>query len=348
LRAAGGNLLAVGIGLFIALALLEGSARLMANALGVSPYMRYDPTIGWKATPATAKRHKSANPPFEVTYEINARGHRGAYYEAQKAEGTRRVVVIGDSVGFGWGIPEDRHFAALLDTALPETEVINLSLSGYGTDQEYLRLKEEGLMFAPDLVVLQVTPNDFDEVQHAFYNQKPKPYFIRQPGGSLMLANVPVTGASVPAREFYRQSIPLPFREWLGWNSYAYTWLNEKYYGVRRRSAPQTGKPLPRYSAHSVALFGDIVALLKRTLDEAGVQLLIVHAAKEVSEQRPFTDATIPLLDLSAKFDDYARETGAAAMFSDGFHWNERGHAIAAAEASKTIAEMWRSSYASR
>ena len=348
MRAAGKNLLAAGIGVLFSLALVEGSARGMASVLGVSPYMKYDANIGWKATPNTEKLHKSAAPAFEVTYQINAHGYRGAYYDRQKPSGVRRIVLLGDSVGFGWGIPEGRHFAALLDAALADTQVINLSLSGYGTDQEYLRLKEEGLAFSPDLVILQVTPNDFDEIQYAFYNQKPKPLFTRQPDGTLQLANVPVQGDSARAQEFYGNSIPLPFREWLGWNSYAYNWLNEKYYGIRRRSAPDHLKPLPRFSPASLAMFRDIVAMLKRTLDDAGIRLLIVHAAADVSAQRPFNDVSVPVLDLSSAFADYERTSGQPAMFSDGFHWNERGHAIVATETVKALTDMARSTHVSR
>ena len=41
-------------------------------------------------------------------------------------------------------------------------EVINAGVSGFGTDQELLWLREEGVKYAPDLVLLAVYPhNDF-------------------------------------------------------------------------------------------------------------------------------------------------------------------------------------------
>jgi lysophospholipase L1-like esterase len=325
------NVAALVIGLAFALGLLEGGARAMANVLGVSPYMEYDATIGWKATPNTEKRHKSSNPPFDVVYRINAHGLRGPYYPIAKPAQTRRIVLLGDSVGFGWGVPEGKQFAALLDEGLEATEVINLSLSGYGTEQQLLRLKNDGLPFKPDLVILQVTPNDFDEIQFAFFNQKPKPQFVFDDAGALRLTNVPVTANSPQAQEFYRYSIPVPFREWVGWHSYAYNWLNEKYYGIRRRSAPSR-PPTPRFSSHSIALFNGIVAEIKATVDREGIDLLIVHAAAEVAAQRPFAIPGIPVVDASEKFAEYQKVHGEPAMFSDGFHWNERGNAIAAQE----------------
>lgn len=342
------NATALLIGLAISFALLEGSARIMASSLGVSPYMQYHETLGWTATPAATKRHRSKTPPFDVVYEINANGYRGTYYDRAKPVGTRRIVLLGDSVGFGWGIDEGQHFAALLDEALEDTQVINLSLSGYGTDQEYLRLREEGLTFDPDLVILQVTPNDFDEIQYAFYNQKPKPQFVLQPAGALLLTNVPVVGNSRHALEFYANSLPLPFREWLGWHSYSYNWLNEKYYGVRRQYTRSALTPYERFTTNSITLFNRIVALIKVTLAERGVPLIIVHAASEVSTRSLFADHSIPVRDLSSRFADYARTRHESAMFSDGFHWNEQGHRLVANDVIGVVENLWGKTHAAR
>lgn len=339
LAAVAKNLLALSVGLLLTVVLLEGAARLMANALGVSPYMQYDATVGWVATPGTVKRHKDPQLGFDVTYRINAHGHRGTYYDKQRSVGTTRILVLGDSNGFGWGIAEGEHFAAILDR-LQGVEVVNLALSGYGTDQQLLRLLRDGLGFQPDIVIVQLTENDFDEIQYAFYNQKPKPQFMLGPGDTLQLSNMPVRSSGDKAAEFYGNSLPLPFREWLGWNSYSYNFLNEKYYGVRRRYSSNRVVNKDRFSAESVALFHRLLREMKLKMDGHGVKGVVVHASTDISALGISRKAVFPVVDVWPAFAEYAQSKGSAPMFGDGIHWNAEGHALVAAKTQKALREL--------
>ena len=69
-------------------------------------------------------------------------------------------MVIGDSFAFGWGVSDSQTYSARLEAALPALEVINLGVGGYGTDQMLLMLREEGLRYAPDLVIAGVVAPD--------------------------------------------------------------------------------------------------------------------------------------------------------------------------------------------
>jgi len=55
---------------------------------------------------------------------------------------------------WGYRVGDGNTFSDRLEAALPDTEVINAGVSGYGLGEEYLFLKEEGLKYHPDLVVL--------------------------------------------------------------------------------------------------------------------------------------------------------------------------------------------------
>ena len=95
------------------------------------------------------------------------------------SRGTLRIVLLGDSYTWGYGVPEDGTFASLLARRLPATEVINMGCSGYGTDQELLALEEHGVHFRPDVVIMVVSlPSDFMNNTHAVQYSYPKPYFI--------------------------------------------------------------------------------------------------------------------------------------------------------------------------
>jgi hypothetical protein len=48
----------------------------------------------------------------------------------------------------------DKTYSYYLTRSLPDTEVLNLGVSGYGHDQMLLYLKEEGAKYHPDVVIL--------------------------------------------------------------------------------------------------------------------------------------------------------------------------------------------------
>ena len=99
--------------------------------------------------------------------EFNDVGIRDHDYEVTAAEGTRRIVVLGDSVMFGPGLELDQTFdnqleGMLAGGELAPIEVINLAVPGYNTEQQAARLQARGLELRPDLVLVAWTTNDFE------------------------------------------------------------------------------------------------------------------------------------------------------------------------------------------
>ncbi len=106
----------------------------------------------------------------------NSRGVRGPAYPEEKNKNTVRIIGLGDSYMFGWRVGEDEYYLSLLSDYLNHDfpnckfEVINLAVPGYNTVMETETLKEKGLRYDPDLVIIHFTGNDFD-----------LPNFIRAP-----------------------------------------------------------------------------------------------------------------------------------------------------------------------
>lgn len=102
----------------------------------------------------------------DVPIRTNSLGLRGPEVALDKPEDAFRVLVLGDSVAFGWGVRGEDTFAsqlaALLATVYPDRriEVINAGVSGYGTWQELRWLEETGLELSPDVVIVQAHLND--------------------------------------------------------------------------------------------------------------------------------------------------------------------------------------------
>ncbi|MDR4470855.1 MAG: SGNH/GDSL hydrolase family protein [Nitrospira sp.] len=90
-----------------------------------------------------------------------------------KAKEEFRVLALGDSVTFGWGVQQDKIFASRLEQLLPgrlqrPVRVINSGVGGYNTVQEVTYFKREGITLQPDLVLLTYIGNDIEENRGPF------------------------------------------------------------------------------------------------------------------------------------------------------------------------------------
>ena len=73
--------------------------------------------------------------------------------------GRPRIVTIGDSVTFGWGVPREDSFSEVLDRMLPEMSVINLGVNGYTSFQGY-RALVGNMALEPSLIIAGFNYND--------------------------------------------------------------------------------------------------------------------------------------------------------------------------------------------
>ncbi len=164
------------------------------------PYAAYHRTRGWALKPdikhMTIYDGKILN--------SNSRGLRGkTEYEYPRVTGRQRIVVLGDSFTFGTEVSDDTTYSSDLQSMLPNSEVLNFGLDGYGHDQMLLYLKEEGVKYHPDVVIRGFAYLDiYRNIWSYFAGPKPK---FRLVSGGLQLTNVPVpTFDSVLAYEPWR------------------------------------------------------------------------------------------------------------------------------------------------
>ncbi|MBL8899991.1 MAG: hypothetical protein JNM84_20340 [Planctomycetes bacterium] len=114
----------------------------------------------------SAANSLSAPPPARLGIEIrtNAHGMRMREVELAKRAGLFRIAVLGDSVSFGWRVPESECWPRVLERRLRgagrEVEVLNFAVPGFTTAQAVAQLRTRALAFAPDLVVLATGFND--------------------------------------------------------------------------------------------------------------------------------------------------------------------------------------------
>jgi lysophospholipase L1-like esterase len=128
---------------------------------------------------------RAASP--RIVYELRATywdhsrsGHRDREYSRTKPEGVFRVIGIGDSYSYGFGIPRQKVFLKVAEQELNRragrpVEVINFGVPGYNTAMEAAVLEELTPTWHPDLVVIQFSRNDWN-----------LPNFIQTPGNGLV------------------------------------------------------------------------------------------------------------------------------------------------------------------
>ena len=108
---------------------------------------------------------------------INSQGLHDYEYGRRKDAGTFRIVGVGDSSLFGWGVPFEDSGLKVLERRLNENshsqkfEVISFAVPGYNTAMEAETFVARCLEYAPDLVLLNFNTNDYDV-----------PNFMRRPG----------------------------------------------------------------------------------------------------------------------------------------------------------------------
>ena len=155
---------------------------------------RYHPLIGYVGLPDV---HWLA--PWGKLVTQNARGERGPEVPFERGPAAR-VVLLGDSQAWGFGVADDETLGVRLAESLDRrgrsgVEVVNLGTSGYGIDQSVLAWIVHGLDYSPDVVVFAwFALNDLQETASSRSHGVAKPIFLRREEG-LCLANVPVPRA---------------------------------------------------------------------------------------------------------------------------------------------------------
>lgn len=160
------------IALFLGLG--EAAARLTGFVDRVNPmprrlYVATDvPDLPYRLRPGVALEVQGSR------VSVNELGLRDrANLPPRPEPGTRRVLVLGDSVAFGWLQDADRAFPRRLEDDLrrmggpwARTEVLNAGVPGYSATTEAAWFRDFGAALQPAVIVVAVNLNDFDRVPH--------------------------------------------------------------------------------------------------------------------------------------------------------------------------------------
>ena len=141
--------------------------ELFLRAVGFTYPVFYEPDTsrGYSLRPGMQGWYRKEG---EAYVTINSDGLRDREHTKEKPPGTLRVAVVGDSYAEAFQVAREKAFWSVMERRLQDcpalrgrrVEVINFGVSGYGTAQELITLREKVWEYSPDVVLLAVTTNN--------------------------------------------------------------------------------------------------------------------------------------------------------------------------------------------
>jgi hypothetical protein len=168
------------------LLLCEVALRVMGYTYPV--FYEPDAARGYALRPSVEGWYRKEN---ETYVRINSAGLRDREHEKAKPKGTLRIAVVGDSYAEALQVAQEKAFWSIAERRLQEcgafdgrpVEFINFGVSGYGTAQELITLRQKVWDYSPDIVLLAVTTNnDITDNSRALKKTDEIPYFVMRDG----------------------------------------------------------------------------------------------------------------------------------------------------------------------
>jgi hypothetical protein len=167
--------------------------------------IEFHPVIGKRLRPGVRRVLTQAEW-GEYVLQANNYGFRcNRDFSPSKKTGIKRILIFGDSYAFGNGVSNEVRFPDVMEKLIPDIEIYNFALEGFGLDQQYLCYQEIGAEFEHDLIIIapaietirKLTAHyelvsDENNVKRCYA----KPYF-ELVDGKLARRNVPLPGGYI-------------------------------------------------------------------------------------------------------------------------------------------------------
>ncbi|MBU1726461.1 MAG: SGNH/GDSL hydrolase family protein [Candidatus Omnitrophica bacterium] len=152
--------------------------------------------LGWAFKPNSTVKQLDPDTGKLYVSKINSAGWKDVEHSIENKNGNFRILLLGDSHTFSM-VPIKDTYSRILEKMLNDsgmkTEVISMGYGGWGTDHELVALKNYGLAYKPDLVIVQFDTNDLTDNISINDFTKYKPFRFEVVSGQLICNSVPVT-----------------------------------------------------------------------------------------------------------------------------------------------------------
>lgn len=375
LRARRRELALLAASLALALALLEfGVMILVKRGILNSPEPSYDfanvgsefwaeinPDFGVWHRPGSRYHHKKTC--FDVRYEANSYGARDP--ERAERSAAKRVVVLGDSMAEGWGVPLGKRMSDLLEKATGLAHLNFGTAGNFGPTQYYVMYKTLAKKFDHEAVVIALFPsNDFsdDDFEYAQVNHADqyRPYWVGSyPGYKLVHFRGRLEKSA--GQRWRELDLFRLVKAYLREFTYTYPAFSEVYRGVLlprlsraaaagpREAVPEEAEARDRYDKFTDAEFDRMRWSIEKIVEEARrdkpreVLILTLPGKTDFAAgARPRLREKLTALSrrLNVRYLDLLpaiQAAGKGSFYSCDIHWSEQGHAAAA----RAVLDSW-------
>jgi len=323
---------------------------------GVPIYAR-EPHAGFGNRPGLSFDHRTSE--FHTRYYVNQAGFRvprpELEYTLSKSDNTYRVMILGPSFAYGWGVEYEQSFAGVLHRLLQErsfarerkVEIINAGVPAMPTGAQVSWFKRVGKGYVPDLVIQLVYGS------MAIHDTRNSDADVDDSGYLVSLS-----GYVGPRRYDSLKKFATVFYGWLLWSKLhslyapAHTGEGDAVLGAGREILvpPEfdPAHPVIRQAMH-------VYAELSGSVQAAGARLLVVYVplsylihredeirwrhlgVRDIARQTAFdasfvhhlNQSKIPSIDLTPHLQKSA-DMGKRIYFWLDIHWTAAGNAAAA------------------
>lgn len=263
----------------------------------------------------------------------------------------KKILILGDSVCFGFGINFQETFGELIEKKLGEDWMsLNLSVVGYSTDQQVLMLEREGLKYNPDITIFCLWVNDIPGILDSSPLEnggRGKPVFILE-NKELKLKNVPPRSISI-FPEYYNKMFILTYGRY-PLNYY----LGERYEGIFGKLKGYLylfEDKVAQIVLFRMLLYKEVVRryidLLKAIMNRAKsscqckIYLVLIPDYDQVLGRKPYVDRIYDMIqkELSLLVDVIKIDLERSDFFPKNLHPNARGHRKIAEQVYKFLKE---------
>jgi len=301
-----------------------------------------DQYIGMKLKPNNEGYWISSE--YKTLVKTNSDGFRDREYSIEKPVDTYRIVVLGDSYTEALQVDFEKTFHELLEQK-ENVEIISFGVSGQGTAQHYLTLKNYAQKYQSDLVIdMFLVGNDIHDNSFELNQRKDRPYFDLDENKNLIEGTEFTQGGDIRSSwiktivmensklcsllfksvyKIFSVSEACPSEYGIYMKKYNENWENA--WEITEKTLQEINK---ESSEFLIVVLDNTLLTYQTSTVACDYELDPQHPndkIKEICEQNEFN-----CLHLTLIFKENYEKTGKTGHWEKDGHWNEIGHQWAA------------------
>ncbi len=299
---------------------------------------------------------------------INADGWNSTHpdYRLERTPGRQRIAVVGDSYVHGAFVDVDEAFPEVMQRELRaagrDVEVYRFGMDGAPLSQYLHVLRQEVLAYRPDIVLVPLIHNDFDESYRLLKTRYASAFMKlrkEEHGGIAEVAPADFRYGAADALRGFRTFRYLYYKT--NFYLYAKGWISRVFWGGNEEWRPEfisSAVDIRKIADHEANRFfaRHVIAEMKRLADRHGFKLAFVmdgvreavYAGKQASDYEVgrlnqiaaeiTAELDLPFLDLQQTFARDFAATGKKLEYAYDWHWNAHANRLVAQAALGLIA----------